>query len=57
MDLLRCNSCGVAFEDTEGQKAHYRTELHRYNLKRRTNDLGPVSETEFLRRKAAALSK
>jgi pre-60S factor REI1 len=35
-------------------REHYRTELHRYNLKRRTNDLGPVTEAEFQRRKAAA---
>ncbi len=51
---LKCNSCALAFISSDGQKAHYRTELHRYNLKRRTNDLGPVTEAEFQRRKAAA---
>jgi pre-60S factor REI1 len=56
MDLLKCQTCGLGFDSTVAHKEHYRTELHRYNLKRRTNDLGPVSETEYQRRKAAAQS-
>ena len=56
MDLLKCQTCGLGFDSSVAHKEHYRTELHRYNLKRRTNDLGPVSETEYQRRKAAAQS-
>ncbi|GAB5031566.1 c2h2-type zinc finger-containing protein [Nannochloropsis oceanica] len=56
MDLLKCQTCGLGFDSSVAHKEHYRMELHRYNLKRRTNDLGPVSETEYQRRKAAAQS-
>ncbi|EWM26755.1 c2h2-type zinc finger-containing protein [Nannochloropsis gaditana] len=56
MELLKCQTCGLGFNSSSAHKDHYRSELHRYNSKRRTNELGPVSEHDYQRRKAAAQS-
>mmetsp|Transcript_15391 Transcript_15391/g.45984 ORF Transcript_15391/g.45984 Transcript_15391/m.45984 type:complete len:433 (+) Transcript_15391:214-1512(+) len=45
---------GVEFETKDAFTAHYKSEWHRYNLKRKTAQLPMVSEAEFEARKAAA---
>jgi len=35
MSGLACNSCNKDFEDDAEQKFHYKSEWHRYNLKRK----------------------
>lgn len=45
-----CISCRVAFADAEIQRNHYKTDWHRYNLKRKVADLPPVTAEEFQRR-------
>ena len=45
---------GVEFPDKGAFTAHYKSEWHRYNLKRKTAQLPMVSEAEFEARKAAA---
>ena len=40
---------GVVFEDKAAFTAHYKSEWHRYNLKRRTAQLPMVSLEEFER--------
>mmetsp|Transcript_13328 Transcript_13328/g.35398 ORF Transcript_13328/g.35398 Transcript_13328/m.35398 type:complete len:408 (-) Transcript_13328:20-1243(-) len=45
---------GVVFDDKAAFTAHYKSEWHRYNLKRRTAQLPMVSLEEFERRRAAA---
>lgn len=35
MPVLTCNACNKEFEDEGEQKLHYRSEWHRYNLKRK----------------------
>ena len=42
-----CITCHVAFNNGELQRAHYKTDWHRYNLKRKVADLGPISANEF----------
>ncbi|CAF1325409.1 unnamed protein product [Adineta ricciae] len=42
-----CITCHVAFTNGELQRAHYKTDWHRYNLKRKVADLGPISANEF----------
>ncbi|KAF7370850.1 bVLRF1 domain-containing protein [Mycena sanguinolenta] len=43
-----CNVCnGVAFADVEEQRAHFRSDWHRYNVKTRLNGGQSVSELEF----------
>lgn len=45
-----CITCRVAFKDADVQREHYKTDWHRYNLKRKVADLPPVSAEEFQRR-------
>lgn len=45
-----CLNCNVKFQDADGQRDHYKTDWHRYNLKRRVAELPPVSAEEFQRR-------
>ncbi|XP_029641653.1 zinc finger protein 622 [Octopus sinensis] len=50
MPLFTCISCRVVFANSELQKAHYRTDWHRYNLKRKVADLPPVTAVDFQHR-------
>lgn len=51
MDLkYTCIACRVAFRDAELQRQHYKTDWHRYNLKRKVADFPPVTAEEFQRR-------
>lgn len=45
--LFTCLSCQVAFQSAEGQRNHYRSEWHRYNLKRKVVSLPPVTSEQF----------
>jgi pre-60S factor REI1 len=45
--LLTCMTCSVAFKEADGQRDHYKTDWHRYNLKRKVAELPPVSESDF----------
>ncbi|KAI9321795.1 C2H2 type zinc-finger-domain-containing protein [Dichotomocladium elegans] len=54
--LYTCLACQVAFESGEGQRIHYRSDWHRYNLKRKVADLPPVTSDQF-QKKAHAVSK
>jgi hypothetical protein len=43
-----CNVClGAAFLDVEEQRAHFRSDWHRYNVKIRLRGGKPVSELDF----------
>ncbi|KAH6578302.1 hypothetical protein BASA60_003692 [Batrachochytrium salamandrivorans] len=42
-----CLSCHVAFPTADAQRAHMRTDWHRYNLKRKAADLPPVTADIF----------
>lgn len=48
--LFTCVACNVAFKEAEKQRAHYKTDWHRYNLKRKIADLPPVSAQAFAER-------
>lgn len=50
MSSYTCISCRVAFADGEVQRAHYRTDWHRYNLKRKVADMPPVTAENFQER-------
>jgi Zinc-finger double-stranded RNA-binding len=47
MAPVTCNACNKEFEDEVEQKEHYRSEWHRYNLKRKVL-LGYFSLYNFL---------
>lgn len=42
-----CNTCGLAFQTSAGQKEHMRSDWHRYNLKRRVAQLPSISLEVF----------
>lgn len=50
MTTFTCISCRVAFKEAEIQRLHYKSDWHRYNLKRKVADLPPVTAEEFQRR-------
>lgn len=45
-----CLNCNVKFKDADVQRDHYKTDWHRYNLKRRVAELPPVTAEEFQKR-------
>jgi len=45
--LLTCITCSVAFKEASDQRDHYKTDWHRYNLKRKVAELPPVNEADF----------
>ncbi|KAI7901815.1 C2H2 type zinc-finger-domain-containing protein [Cokeromyces recurvatus] len=45
--LYTCLACQVAFQSAEGQRNHYRSDWHRYNLKRKVVNLPPVTLDQF----------
>lgn len=52
-----CTACAITFTSFEAQKAHFRIDWHRYNLKRKIVDLPPVTESIFKSRLAAATAE
>lgn len=51
--LLTCITCRVAFRDADLQREHYKSDWHRYNLKRKIIQLPPVTVENFADRVAA----
>lgn len=53
MAVLTCNACNKEFDEEKEQKFHYKSEWHRYNLKRKVAGVPGVTEALFLARQAA----
>ncbi|KAK6274253.1 hypothetical protein POUND7_011336 [Theobroma cacao] len=53
MPGLTCNACNKEFKDDAEQKLHYRSDWHRYNLKRKVAGVPGVTEALFLARQSA----
>lgn len=47
MSTFTCITCHVAFAQTELQREHYKTDWHRYNLKRKVAGMPPVTASKF----------
>ena len=45
--VLTCITCSVQFKEAGGQRDHYKTDWHRYNLKRKVAEMPPIQEQEF----------
>lgn len=45
-----CITCRVAFRDLDVQRLHYKSDWHRYNLKRKVAELPPISSEDFQKR-------
>ncbi|KAJ7395651.1 Zinc finger protein 622 [Pitangus sulphuratus] len=50
MATYTCITCRVAFKDGDIQRAHYKTDWHRYNLKRKVAEMPPVTAENFQER-------
>ncbi|KDQ57570.1 hypothetical protein JAAARDRAFT_130649 [Jaapia argillacea MUCL 33604] len=48
--MFTCLSCSIAFLSAEEQRVHYRSDHHRYNMKRRVASLPPVSLALFVQK-------
>ncbi|KAJ3030419.1 UNVERIFIED_CONTAM: hypothetical protein HDU68_009123 [Siphonaria sp. JEL0065] len=55
--LFTCLACHVAFRNADNQRDHYRSDWHRYNLKRKVAELPPVSMENFAQRLSAQAAK
>ena len=44
---VSCNTCGLMFDNALDQRGHVKSDLHRFNTKRRLEELSPVAEDEF----------
>ncbi|KAL3650974.1 Cytoplasmic 60S subunit biogenesis factor REI1 2 [Castilleja foliolosa] len=53
MPGLTCNACNKEFADDVEQKLHYKSEWHRYNLKRKVAGVPGVTEPLFQARQSA----
>jgi len=42
-----CITCSIGFHEADLQREHYKTDWHRYNLKRKVAVLPPVSKADF----------
>ncbi|KAG0260727.1 hypothetical protein BG011_001676 [Mortierella polycephala] len=55
--LFTCLACHVAFKTADIQREHYRSDWHRYNLKRKMVELPPVSAEMFSQKVVAQQQK
>ncbi|CEP14792.1 hypothetical protein [Parasitella parasitica] len=55
--LFTCLACQVAFPTTERQRAHYRTDWHKYNLKRKIAQLPSINAEQFAQKVLAQQMK
>jgi pre-60S factor REI1 len=46
-DIFTCVTCNVAFDNSDLQRDHYKTDWHRYNLKRKVAELPAVTAHDF----------
>lgn len=46
--LQTCLCCNMTFSDVDLQRDHYKSEWHRYNLKRKVAQLKPISLEDFI---------
>jgi pre-60S factor REI1 len=49
-DLFTCVTCNIAFNNPDLQRAHYKTDWHRYNLKRKVADMPAINLQDFQER-------
>lgn len=52
--LFTCITCYVGFRLADDQRAHYKSDWHRYNLKRKVADMKPISQADFDQRVVSA---
>lgn len=53
LPVLTCNACNAEFNEEAAQKSHYKSEWHRYNLRRKVAGVPGVTEALFQAREQA----
>jgi pre-60S factor REI1 len=53
MPVMTCNACNQEFNEDSEQKLHYKSDWHRYNLKRKIAGVPGVTEGLFIARQTA----
>lgn len=48
--VYQCSACEVAFSGDHENKQHFKSELHRYNLKRKHINLPAITAAQFEQR-------
>jgi hypothetical protein len=48
---LFCSTCEIEFKEVSKHQEHYKSDLHKYNLKRRMVDLQPISQEIYEKKK------
>lgn len=48
---LKCPTCNIDFSELQQHKNHYKSDYHRYNLKRKMVKLAPVTHDQFIAKK------
>mmetsp|Transcript_16329 Transcript_16329/g.14018 ORF Transcript_16329/g.14018 Transcript_16329/m.14018 type:complete len:82 (+) Transcript_16329:66-311(+) len=51
MATLQCSNCKIEIMNDESLKTHYKSEFHRYNIKRHMVNLPPVTIEQFEKKK------
>jgi hypothetical protein len=46
-----CSNCQFNIEDEKQYKSHYKSDFHRYNIKRKLLNLQPATYEQYLKRK------
>jgi len=49
---IYCTSCEIYIEGQEEYKAHFQSDFHKYNSKRKLVSLAPISMADFETKKA-----
>ena len=52
MSNLFCSNCKIEIKNNEEMKGHYKSEFHRYNIKRQLVSLPPLSFDQYQKKKA-----
>lgn len=54
--VLTCFTCRLVFDNSDLMREHYKSDLHRFNLKRKVAGLPPVQEALYLQKVAGMQS-
>jgi len=56
LNHLTCINCNLSFNNFENQKLHFKSDFHRYNLKRNTVGLPPIEYELFIKKRDALIN-
>jgi len=57
MSSSYCSSCKIEVQNDDNLRDHYKSEFHRYNIKRKLVGLPPVTDDQFSKKKAQLIAE